>query len=139
MLKRHIKTDREREDYIQSIQKVRLDGKRVYEADWKLYRKRRSLSANALYWLCLACIADETGNDKDTLHEHFKGKYLPKREIEIFGEKHMKPMSTTELDSKQFTDYLEKISADMAQEGIMLPNPEEQHFEAFVSFYEGKV
>ena len=91
---------------------------------------------NRLYWLWLACICDETGGDRDEIHLELKRRFLPLKTVKgLLGEV-TKPISTTELDTKQFTDYLEKIQIMMLRDyGITLPNPSDLIFSSFVEKY----
>lgn len=115
------------------------DGKR-YTVDITLKREKRTLSQNALYWLWITCIADETGNEKDILHDEFGKLYLPKRSGNFFGEHVEKAVSTTSLDTKQFTEYLNKIQVFVTSElGIILPNPEDLAFESFYETYKDRL
>lgn len=87
--------------------------------------KKRTLSQNALYHKWVGIIADETGNDNEDVHEAFKRKFVPPREVEIFGEILMR-QSTTDFDTKGMTEYMEKVYAFSVSElGILLPIPEE--------------
>lgn len=111
------------------------DGK-TFEVEIKKKREIRSLPQNRLYWLWLSCIMSETGNDKTDLHKFFSEKYLPKNIAEVFGEQILKTVSTTILDTKQFTDYLDRVQQFANTElGIVLPNPEDLHFQEFYEQY----
>ena len=110
-----------------------LDGKRTYSAEWKLYRKARTPSQNKLYWMWLNVIATDTGNDKDTLHDYYRAKYLPTRPLR--GMDGNMPISTTELNTAQFSAYMEQIQADSAIMGIILPNPDDLGFEQMEDRY----
>ncbi len=115
------------------------DGKR-YDIDITLKREKRSLNQNALYWLWLTCIADETGNDKDILHDEFGKMFLPKRSGNFFGEVIEKAVSTTTLNKAQFTEYLDKIQVFVSSElGIKLPNPEDLALESFYEYYKNRL
>ena len=46
----------------------------------KELRVPHSLEAHQLYWVWLACIAKETGRDKDELHYLYRAMFLPKDE-----------------------------------------------------------
>lgn len=99
-------------------------------------KRIRTLSQSRLYWLWLSCISAETGNDKDYLHEYFKGKYLPKDQRVIFGQRVEITISTTSLDTAQFTHYLERIQQFANSElGIVLPNPEDLQWKQFYETY----
>ena len=68
----HTTKDKEAvKSYIDSLP----EGK-AYDVVIKLHREKRTIDQNRLLFLWLGCIANETGNDKDTLHEYFKQKFL---------------------------------------------------------------
>ena len=100
-------------------------------------KEKRTLDQNRLYWLWLTCIAENTGNDKDNLHEFFILKYLQPELIQVFEKLIYKRLSTTSLDTKQFTGYLNKIQLFANTElSIELPNPEDLKFAEFKDYYE---
>lgn len=122
-------------DYVEKLP----EGKQ-YTVKIKLKRKQRSTDQNRLYWMWLKCIMDETGEHKDRLHEFFKQYFLGADEQWAFGKYQVfVPRSTTELDTKQMSDYLERVQQFAATElGIVLPNPEDlqwAEFEAQYSLY----
>jgi hypothetical protein len=118
---------------IKKIQEFR--GKTI---ELKEYKPKRTNLQNRYYWSILKAIEDETGNDKDILHEFFKQKYLNFQIIELFDEKLFHTPSTTILDTKQFTDYIEKVRIFALTEVKMqrIPRPEDQDFEQFLNHYE---
>lgn len=91
-------------------------------------KDKRSLSANAYYWVLISILEGETGQDSDSLHDFFKTKFLPKRNV-VFrqtGESTEVQGSTAALDSFNFFEYVEKIRAFAIQElNIYLPTPDE--------------
>lgn len=93
--------------------KVRL----IFEDD----KPKRRSSQNRLYWAYLNLIEKETGNYADDLHEIFKRKFLPPREVTVFDKVYRLPASTTELNTKTFSEYLEKICVET---GIQIPSME---------------
>ena len=98
------------------------------------YTKTRSVSQNRLYWLYLKIIESETGNFKDDMHDFFKSKFL-KSEINIyFGENFVKSGSTKELNTKEFTEYLDKIKLYVS-EYVELPDPNELNLINIYEFY----
>jgi hypothetical protein len=117
-------------DYLNSL----FDkGKRV-KVD--VAKEKRSLDQNRLYWLWVACIEQETGNDKNNLHEFFTLEFLPLIQQMVFKKLIYKRTSTTTLDTKQFTEYLNKIQIYCSTElGLTLPNPEDVQFEHFYNHY----
>ncbi|MGL5913699.1 MAG: hypothetical protein ACRCZB_05990 [Bacteroidales bacterium] len=115
-----------------------LSDTRKYIVEVKVKRERRSIEQNRLYWLWLTCIQDETGNDKETLHEFFKQHVLGVKTLWILDDRYSVDMvrSTTALDTKEMTDYLNRVqqfaNVDL---GIILPNPEDLHWEEFYNKY----
>jgi hypothetical protein len=98
--------------------------------------EKRSIDQNSLYWLWLTCIQQHTGNDKVYLHDYFRGKYLSGITIKIFGIEQFKLKSTTELNTYEFKQYLDKIQEFSNTElGIDLPNPEDLRFSEFQEHY----
>lgn len=110
--------------------------KRKYIVDIKVKRENRTVDQNRLYWLWMACIMDETGEHKDNLHEYFKTKYLGVDERQCFGYRFYMPNTTTSLDTKQFSDYLDRIQQFASSElGIVLPDPKDLYWEEFYKKY----
>ena len=88
---------------------------------------RRTISQNSLYWKWVGIIADDTGNDAATLHEFFKGKFLPPIEKQVGNEAFLY-RTTTKLPIEDMSAYMSRVQAFAGAElGIMLPLPEEQH------------
>lgn len=108
----------------------------TYTVKIERVKKRRTTDQNSLYWMWLQCIADETGNTTDDLHEWFKRKLLVPRVVEIGGEKMEIAPSTTTLDTAQMTEYMNNVQAWAASElGITLPNPDDRYYEEFSNEY----
>jgi len=117
-------------DYIDKLPDKR------YTIEIKQKREQRSISQNALYWLWMACIMNETGNDKIDLHKFFTEKYLPVSFHLVFGKQIERSVSTTSLDTIQFTHYLERIQQFASSElGIILPKPEDLQWAKFYEQY----
>jgi len=75
----------------------------------KLFRKNRSSAQNRLYWLYLNLIASETGHIPEDLNKLFKSEFLPVEYKELYGKKIALLTSSKDLDTKEFTEYLNKI------------------------------
>ena len=102
----------------------------------EIFRKSRTLRQNRLYWLFIACIEQETGNDKEYLHIYFCKKFLPIIEKKIFNEIIYDRTSTTSLDTLGFKYFLDKIQGFASTElNITLPNPDDLHFKEFEEHY----
>ena len=97
--------------------------------------KPRTIPQNALMWMWYKCMEDSTGQRKEDFHDYYKAKFLARqvvigrRRVTVIG-------STSDLNTLQMTEYLEKVKADAAVEfGIKLPLPEDKNYQAFVSEY----
>ena len=103
----------------------------------KIVRKTqpRTISQNSLMWMWYKCMEEATGQPKDDFHDYYKAKFLA-RPIAIKGKWVKVVGSTTDLNTLQMTEYLEKVKADAAIEfGITLPLPEDRNYQSFVDYY----
>lgn len=111
--------------YLQSLP----DGK-AYKVSITLHKAKRSNDANALYWAWLAIIASETGNDRETCHKFFAKKFLGYDVHEFGNDKIAVVRSTSRLDTKAFSEYMDQVSAFASSElGIVLPSPDDQIYQ----------
>lgn len=105
-------------------------------------RSRRSDRLNRYYWGgVLPPIAQYTGHTTEELHELFKMKFLLEKIVHVKWQKDSADKftlvdvpiykSTTNLDSFQFMDYLDRVIAEAATMGIRIYSPEE--------YYQGEV
>ena len=108
--------------------------------------KDRSKAQNRLYWKWLHEIHRKTGNDEDQLHFEFKKKFLigilkrddddyaamclaisalkqsESEQFEAIANGVIRETSTTRMDTKQFTEYLNLIEAFALKTfGLVLP------------------
>lgn len=103
----------------------------------KIVRKTqpRTISQNSLMWMWYKCMEEQTGQPKEDFHDYYKAKFLT-RQVAIRNRWVSVVGSTTDLNTLQMTDYLDKVKADAAVEfGIMLPLPEDRTYQSFVSHY----
>lgn len=102
----------------------------------KEVKKKRSISQNSLYWLYVNYIANDTGNDREAIHDELRRMFLPVNSG-LLGNKEIYSLtSTTSLDTLQFTQFIDKIVVWASSElGIILPNPEDKIFEEFKEKY----
>lgn len=116
------------------------------------YKRNRSREQNSLMWKWLTVIEAETGQDRESLHEHYKSKFLSRILVrddpkyaemsarvkavradglhEIADQMRSQIMfltSTSVLNTKQFSEYMDLIERDAADMGIALPQPPERH------------
>jgi hypothetical protein len=137
-MKRKLSTEIDRKMVINYIQRLDITSK-LYTVETLEKNANRSISQNNLMWLWLTCIEHETGQDRTELHEIFKKKWLLPKEIENFGVK-VEIYTTTDLDTIQFKQYLDKIQIfSSAELGITLPDPESQYWQEFYEYYIDKL
>lgn len=109
------------------IGKIRIDPEHPLEIVIQRHRKKRSLSANALYWVWLGIISSETGNDPDSLHEWAKRQFSLPREITIMGDT-CEVYTTAKMSVADMSAYMERVEAWATGEGIILPHPEDRGY-----------
>lgn len=130
----HIRTPKDKDKVKAYVDDLKADKK--YTIEVKVERERRSVTQNALYWLWLTCLMDETGEHKDNLHEYFKSKFLGVDERECFSIRFYLPNTTTKLDTLQFKNYLDRIQEFASVElGITLPDPKDLYWIDFYNKY----
>ena len=116
---------------------AKADLTKGFIVEWKRYYKIRTNDQNALYWLWLTCLEHETGNDKNDLHDYFREEFLQVNYIYVFGKEKKVLESTKTQNTIKMKNYLDKIQAFASSElGVILPNPEDRHFEDFINQYE---
>jgi len=131
-----IYTDQDRLTFLANAMKIPLNGKKCYIAEIKPFRAQRTVKQNRLLFMWLNLISKETGNDVDTLLEYFKQKHLSWHTKEVFGEDVVERISTSKLNTAEFTVFLEAIRVQMIQDyAIVLPSPGEAGWEEFYSQY----
>lgn len=115
---------------------LKLDGKRSYDVTVNVHRAKRSCPQNRLMWMWIGLIASELGYTKDELNTVFKSMWCPRKTVTVAGKATEIPVSTSELDSKQFTTYLDTLKQYALDElHILLPSPGDFGWEAFVDQY----
>lgn len=98
-------------------------------------RQRRSLDQNALMWVWFTCIEEETGTDRQTVHDYYCTRFLS-RTVSMAGKECVIVTGTSGLDMEAMSAFLDKVQADAATElGIRLPSPEDREYEEFMNYY----
>lgn len=97
--------------------------------DWQVEVKektnKRSNPQNALYWKWLQIMGDHFGYTKDEMHEELASRFLGMVERKTLGgEQIREPRSTTTLNTKEFSEYMNKVEALAMQQEVRLPQPE---------------
>lgn len=108
----------------------------VCEIQIREHKSTRKLEQNALYWVRLGEIAEQAWiqgrrYEAETLHEYCKRVYLPeicdkgvyKWVVLPTGDRVLR-MSTGDLNTREFADYLTQVEAFGASLGVMFsPDP----------------
>lgn len=103
-----------------------------WRVDYRRYRSRRSDRQNRYYWPCfvhqLAAWMRDNGHDvtDDQAHEVLKHKFLRQARKDVNGNELVYTLSTTQLDTTQFNEYLDNCARWLAEFcGIVVPEPDE--------------
>ena len=97
--------------------------------------KKRTIEQNRLMWLWFACIEQETGTDKNDIHDYYCGRFIT-RTIIVNGKSEIVTTGTSKLNTIGMADFLNKVQSDAASEfGIGLPNPDDINFAEFKEYY----
>ena len=108
-----------------------------YTIEMKKVVGKRSISQNKLMWLWFSAIADAwsdaTGRvfTRNEVHDAYCQMFLP-----IDTPKGRVGGSTSGLSTEEMSEFLEKVHADAADDGITLLNPEDKMFEQWAMQYE---
>ena len=136
-MKRKLLTELDREMVLAQIK--RLDLSKTYTVEITEKRVKRTISQNALYWLWLTCIEQETGNSRNDLHELFKSMFIIPESKFIF-DRSVEIRTTTNLDTAKFKQLLDQVQIFASTElAITLPDPDDLRWEEFYSFYAEKL
>lgn len=104
-----------------------------YTIEVKKIRAVRSISANRYYHFILNIIAIETGHDHDELHEAMKMKFNSKMVFFPKGGSQAYGQSTSNLDSAEFSAYLNRVKSWALNEfGIVIPEMEDVTIQLFM-------
>lgn len=116
------------------------------------HKQDRSAEQNRYYWQILTIISDELGLSKNETHNLFKKRFLVKiferdhegyssmvnavrkvhtkgfkQDAKIMSDQIIRLTSTAAATTKQFSEYLNDILHHAANNGIVLPHPEDKN------------
>ena len=130
-------------DKVKAIEKIKhLDlNQGAYSVKVKKRRSRRSLDQNALLWLWMTHLEEdsEVGYTKEEWKLLFQEMFCPRLEVAMpnTGEIVTVTRGTSDLNTKEFSSLLDKIQLFSYHElGISLPDPNDYWFDTFVEQYE---
>lgn len=102
-----------------------LEGDDVSVTVRKWRTKRTSNQNRYLFGGVYPIISRSTGHTKDELHLFYKTMFLKKR-VAIMGKEYTVVRSTTDLNTKEFTEYIRSVKNHALRElDIFVPEPEE--------------
>jgi hypothetical protein len=86
-------------------------------------KSARSLKQNAYLWAVVyTSIAEHTGMSTEDVHDWCKDEFLPRRFVTLAGREKEIRKTTADLSSREFGEYLDRITAWAAQElGVTVP------------------
>jgi len=120
---------RQREAVHKAIDEQPLDGSiRITMGKNKV---KRSDSQNALYWMWITILGDEIGYTKKEMHDAMRAELLVMESYrDLQGNLHECLPSTSKMKLGDFAQYLNAIERWGAEQGYILPRPEDQYYEA---------
>lgn len=125
-----IRSQEDKNKALNRISMLAMD--KPWQVEIKPYKKNRSLAQNKLYWKWMKIIGNQLGYESEEIHAIMADKFLTDRFVEYGGKQIKRDKSTSKLNTKEFTDYLQRIDRFVAQElGIVLPVPDDQYYEIF--------
>jgi len=86
--------------------------------------KKRSLNQNSLLHKWFAIIAEFSGDSEASTKSDLKAMFSPIVESKIEAGR-MRPLDTSEMDTKQMSEFMDRTSAWAAGMAIRLPVPED--------------
>jgi len=112
--------------------------KGLYVVEIEKEKSKRSLDQNAYLWgVVYKTIAESTGHTEQEIHEYLKRVCLPPQTVKIMGKEIKLPASTSTLDKGAFGEYIERIRAEVAPLGIVIPEAtNKKEFEVEVAYPE---
>jgi hypothetical protein len=86
---------------------------------------KRSLGFNAYLWgVVYKLISDHTGHTAQELHEIYTRMFIPPKFI-IYKDKEIKvPSGTSGMDTSTFWNYVDRVVAEGASIGVLIPPPQ---------------
>lgn len=88
------------------------------------HKTKRSLQQNAYYWTVVEILAEYSGYDKEDMHRDLAIRFLGPEEFSVSGVKYHGAKSTTKLNTKEFSDYLDKVIATAQSLELQIPSRE---------------
>ena len=109
---------------------LQLNGNREWSIEIKQWREKRSNAQVSYFWAGIVNpVVEETGNDKNTIHDWLCGEYFGWEEHKVFGQVRKRPVQTLTspepLSVTQMVNFNEWCVSRLAQEGYLIESPRE--------------
>lgn len=101
-----------------TLEKQLLDG--PIDVQWEEYKPKRSTLANRYYWEILSQAGEQSGHTKDELHALMRWKFLGAKQTEVMGNMFNLLPTTTDLNTKEFSDYVRQTETFILESGFTL-------------------
>lgn len=93
------------------------------DVEWREYKPKRSTLQNRLYWEYMTQLGENTGHTKDEMSLFFKWKFLGTDPSSIYGQSFNAVRSTTDLNIKEFNEFLRNIEVFASEQGFVFTAP----------------
>jgi len=98
--------------------------KGTYWIEIKKAKSERTLSQNNYLWAVVyPTVAESSGHTPAEIHDVFKRMFLTPRFIKYKDKEIKIPGSTARLTKVEFGEYIERVRAHVAEDGITIPDP----------------
>jgi hypothetical protein len=128
-----IHNDGDRRRFIDFILKVDLS--KPFSAIFEPVKKQRTPPQNRLFHMHMALLEDETGTSREVWKEYYKEMFLEVYTDTCFGKTVRTVRGTSDLNTKEFAEFIDKYREHAMAEGYYLPLPDEMGWEEFYQKY----
>ena len=126
-----IKSKEIRQNAVNAVKNIRAEP--LMSVEIKPYKKNRSLAQNRLYWMWINIFAQHINGSTskeslEEIHTLFKVRFLGTEERFVDNKKLIIPKSTRTLNTKEFTEYLQKLEMLAVELDLTLPYPTDYQY-----------
>jgi len=101
------------------------------------WKDSRSIQQNSLYWKWLTIIGNDLGYHPDELHHEFIRMFAPLYTIRgLDGKPRQIQLTTSKMNTKQMSDYMNRIDQFASENNIVLPQPDDALIESIVEQFD---
>jgi hypothetical protein len=125
-----IKDEAGRERAFEKIAAINLS--KPWELEIKPYKKNRTAAQSRLMWMWFGLWGQDLGYTKDEMYDVAVDQLWPIHEEELTcnGISVARQRRTSNLNTKDFADFLNNIDMKASETGTVLPHPEDLYCEA---------